>query len=130
VSTIAWRRILLGLCTFALLQLGVAMWMQTDLFAAIPAFTAIGFVGESAGAIPTRTPFLHSLTIAPSSPAHHAGLRSGDLVDLRLLFPGDRYRWTTGWCLRGGRVDLPVSRGNAVRHVTLVTRWYPMTLST
>ena len=72
--------------------------------------------------------FLHSLAIAPSSPAHHAGLRSGDLVDLRLLSPGDRYRWTTGWWLRGGRIDLPVIRGNAVRHVTLVARWYPMTL--
>ena len=40
-----------------------------------------------------EAPFVIRFEAPPGSSAYSQGLRNGDLLDLRLLTPGDRYRW-------------------------------------
>jgi hypothetical protein len=112
MSTVAWRRLLLGLCTLAIIVVGFTL----------ATFSALGNGGivempTSPTAIEgtaTGTSFVDRTTVYPHSVAYRAGLRTGDLVDLRLLSAADRYRWTFGHFRRGARMVVPVVRGNRV----------------
>ncbi len=111
MSTVAWRRLLLALCALAISIFAVNAWTAVN-------DTSILRID----AAPTGTPFVQKLTVRPTSSAHHAGLRTGDLIDLRRLSAGNRFRWFTGWWWAGERVQLPIVRGNGVKHVWLATQ--------
>ncbi len=113
MNTAAWRRFLLTLCVLALTQTGAQVWLDQSL-------GGIGGVTQAA----TGSAFVHRVTVSPSSPAYLAGLRTGDVVDLRELSAADRYRWTTGVWWVGERVQLPVVRGNRIRRVWLTVQSY------
>lgn len=124
MTTAAWRRLLLALCAFALLQLGISAWAEVTNFAAIPGLVANSLPGEGAGIATTATPFVDRLTFPRSNPLWRRGLRSGDLVDLRRLTPVQRYRLISRWWWLGERIDLPVIRNGAALTIPLVPQKY------
>lgn len=67
------------------------------------------------------TPFLIKIDAAPGSDEYRAGLRSGDLLDVRSLTPAERYRWISVYRRAGQRLDLPVVREGKTVHVSIVT---------
>lgn len=107
----AWRRLLLALCALAISIFAVNAWTAVN-------DTSVLRID----AAPSGTPFVQKLTVSPSSHAYHAGLRTGDLIELRQLSPGNRFRWFTGWWWAGERVQLPVERGSRVKRVWLTTQ--------
>ena len=130
MSTAAWRRLLLALCAFALLQLGVCAWLQGARFAVLPGFD-VPFFGTAPNAnsvqmSPTRTPQVFMLTFPPSSPLAAQGVRSGDLLDLRNASPGERYRWWTKFWWAGEQVRADILHGHAPKRVTLTAQWVPL----
>lgn len=130
MSTAAWRRLLLALCAFGLLQLGVCAWLQGARFAALPGFD-VAFFGPApdAGSVrrsPTATPYVERLTFPPSNPLASYGVRSGDLLDLRDLSPTQRYRWWTQFWWPGEQTRVTILRGTSARHITLTARWAPL----
>ncbi len=128
MTTTAWRRLLLALCAFGLLQSGFETWTELSRMAFIPGFAAGGYAGYgSADERPTKTPFIDRLTIAPGSEAYREGLRTGDLLDLRALSPSERYRWRAQWWWIGERADLTILRGNGTLHLPLQAKHYPAT---
>jgi MFS family permease len=52
--------------------------------------------------------------------AYRQGLRSGDLLDLHLLSPAQRYRWVSYFRPSGERVVLPIERGRALRRISVI----------
>lgn len=130
MGTVAWRRLLLALCAFAVLHLGLEVWLESARFATMPGFDS-PFYGPAPSAAsvhtsPTATPQVIRLVFPPSSPLARAGVRSGDLLDLRTASPAERYRWWTGYWWRGERVLATIERGGAVRHVVLTATWAPL----
>lgn len=113
MSTNAWRRFLLSLCVVALITFGANAWTGLN-------DTAIIEIGGSA----TSIPFLQTLSVPGTSLAHRAGLRTGDIVDLRQLSIGDRFRWYVGWWWPGERLAISSMRDNTIRHVSLVAQRY------
>jgi hypothetical protein len=113
MATAVWRRLLLGLCAFALIQLGTTLWT---------AFSALGNAGVaedftsplSVEGNPAGTPFVDRVSVYPHSVAYRAGVRAGDLLDLRLLSAVDRYRWLFAHFRNGERITLPIVRGKRI----------------
>jgi len=125
LTTLAWRRLLLALCAFAFLQLGITVGVQAWKFAVIPGLQSNGGLpGESASEDATAIPFVRRLTFPPSSPLEKAGLRSGDLVDLRGAQPAIRYRFTMRWWWLGERADVRVIHDGIPRTIALTPTWY------
>lgn len=126
MTTENWRRLLVGLGVFGFIQLGVIIWWSLNVNGADPgigsAATAPFFVTGTA----TQTPFVDRIVVTPGTTSYRAGLRTGDLVDLRPLSGGERYRWFTGWRPVGQRIDLPVVRGNGVQRVALTAQLIPL----
>jgi hypothetical protein len=103
VSVTVWRRTLLWLCAFAIVQSGVAWWMSVSVVARTGAFARYA-----------ATPFRWPLIVEPGSAAAKAGLQTGDVVDATAFSPGDRYRFWTHMFQKGTRVTVPVVRGARV----------------
>ncbi len=121
MSTSHWRSLLLALCTFALIELGVTCWMQAERFAAIPGLVCnCGIPGAVAVEQSTAVPFVRRLLFTPDNPLSSAGIRSGDLVDLRGLPPWQRYRFETRWWWLGEKVTVPVVHSGRTAEVTLI----------
>ncbi len=127
MSTKAWRLLLLGLCAFGVLQLLLTVWMQVGHMAVLPGFTPSGFAGSYGVEITTVAPFADRLTVTPGSDAYRVGLRTGDIIDLRALSPGERYRWETKWWWLGERADLTIRRGSATLHFAVRAMQLQMT---
>ncbi len=108
MSTTAWRRLLLTLCVFGVVQLGYNGWLIVN---------DGGFPGLQT--VPTGTPFVQRVTVARASAAYDAGLRTGDLIDGRRLSAPARYRWFESYVLNGATVQLPIHHGNVRKVVTL-----------
>lgn len=90
---------------------------------------ADSYVGGDFGlsATPSSAPLTASLSIVPGSAAAASGIRNGDLLELRQISPGTRFRLWLGPII-DEPLDLVVQRGGAYRHVTLVTHQpYPFT---
>jgi hypothetical protein len=119
MSTLAWRRLLLGLCTFALIQVGVAVWMDF----AVRGEPGIAYSASGPFPVllsPTGVSFVDRITVhRHEGAAYRAGLRTGDLIDLRPLLAADRYGWTFNHFRRGERMVLPVVRGNRIDHISI-----------
>ncbi|MBV8149709.1 MAG: hypothetical protein JO092_11495, partial [Candidatus Eremiobacteraeota bacterium] len=90
---------LLAICALGMLTVGVIIWSAVAV-SADPGFNYN----------PAVKPYIISLSITPDSDAARAGLRNGDLVDLRLLAPAARYRLMTGGFVIGERLIIPVLR--------------------
>jgi len=104
--------------------------MQELHFGALPGF-AVPFYGaapsaDSASTAPAATPFVYKLTLPASSQLARDGLRSGDLLDLRVASPTDRYRWATGFWWTGEPFQATIIRGGSIRHFTLTAEWLPL----
>jgi hypothetical protein len=130
MSTLAWRRLLLGLCAFAFLQLGVCVWMQELHFGSLPGFD-VPFFGaapssDSVRSELTTTRYVYKLTFPASSPLARTEVRSGDLVDLRAASPTDRYRWASGFWWAGEPFHATISRGGSILHLTVTAGWLPI----
>ncbi len=114
MSTTAWRRLLLTLCAFGVVQLGYIAWLAAN---------DGGFLGLDTA--PTSTPFVQKIIVAPGSAAYTAGLRTGDLIDGHVLSAPARYRWFESWFLKGATVQLPIRHANALKVVTLKAQLQP-----
>jgi hypothetical protein len=68
-----------------------------------------------------EAPFVIRIDAPPGSAAYRQGLRSGDLLDLRLLAPGERYRWLSYFRLGAQRADVPIERNGKRRVVSVVS---------
>lgn len=104
---VIWQRIPLALCAGGLLLTlaGVAM---------LPHFGFTGVTPNWSG-----RPFVNRIMVEPDSSASRSGLRSGNLVDVRGLSSGDRYRWFNYWTF-GQRMGLPVLESRGVRNVSVL----------
>lgn len=104
LSATAWRWLLLTICLLSVLSLSYGFWngwRQGD-----PGFTyPSGLVG--------------AITVAPGSPAARAGLRTGDVIDLRALSSEARYRWL-GVAVAGEQLQVPVVRAGSIHIVRIV----------
>lgn len=114
MSTTAWRRLLLTLCAFGVVQLGYVAWLAAN---------DGGFLGLDTA--PTSTPFVRSVSVVPGSAAYDAGLRTGDLIDGRALSAPARYRWFESWFLNSATVQLPIRHGDVLKVVTLKAQLQP-----
>src|ERR1700677_2015422 len=79
MSTLAWRRLLLTLCAFAFVQLGVNVWMEELHFGSLPGF-AVPFFGPAADAdsvqrIPTARAGVEKLIFPATNALAQTGLR-------------------------------------------------------
>lgn len=126
MSTTSWRRLLVGLGILGFIQLGIIIWMNVYVHGADPGVGTTATSPFNVTGSATETPFVDRLIVAPGSASFRAGLRTGDRVDLRLLSPGERYRWFQGWRPLGQRIDLPVVRGNTVHRVVLIAKFIPL----
>lgn len=107
----AWRLLLLALCV-----LGVALTV-IDLYtgATQRAVWRLGFA-PSAG----EKPYLVKIdSIHPNSPASRAGLRQGEILDLRPMSPQDRYRFFLHKSYNGESLAVYVVRPSGLSKVIL-----------
>ena len=120
VSTAAWRRLLLGLCALGFVLTANAAWTAAYKLGVDPgvtrSYTSPLIVPKATG----EAPFIIHLDAPLESAAYRQGLRSGDLIDLRLLAPGERYRWLSYFRLAAQRADLPIERNGKRRIVNVV----------
>jgi hypothetical protein len=122
MRTAAWQRLLLVLCALALIQIGVDIWMAAKVSGQ---FDGIAWTAASPNYVPrstSHTPFVDNVTVADGSAAYRAGLRTGDLVDLRALGAADRYRFITTYPRFGQRVVLTVMRDGRTLRIPLVAQ--------
>lgn len=126
MTTAGWRRFLVGLGVFGFIQFGVIVWMNKDFHGAVDGLETAATTPFSATGAATGTPFVERASVEVGSYAYRAGLRTGDLADLRHLSATERYRWFTWWQPRGHRIDLPVVRGARVTRITLIAQFIPL----
>jgi len=109
----------LGLCALGFLLTANAVWTAAYTLGVDPgvtrAYTSPLVVPKETG----EAPFVIRFDAPPESAAYRQGLRSGDLLDLRLLAPSERYRWVSYFRLAGQRTAVPVER-NGKRQVVSV----------
>ncbi len=117
MSTVAWKKLLLALCAFAIIQQGVVMWIVTQ--STHPGTRQIAASPFRVYGRPVGEPFVHRITVQKIGGAILAGLRTDDIVDLRPLSPAERYRWMTGSNWPGEDISIPVVRGGS-RHLTTI----------
>ncbi len=103
LSATAWRRLLLALCFLSIFVTGYGMWLT-------------GRFGDTGISLRRLT---GAAVVAPGSPAARAGLRTGDIVDLRLLPDAARYRWTDPIPV-GVAAEVPVRHGSRASIVRVV----------
>jgi len=105
------QRALFGLCALAAILLAAAMWMTLA-------------VAGDAGAtlLPSGVPFVDQVTaVEPGGAAALAGLRAGDMIEVRDLSPQDRLRIRT-LAAAGKTIALRIRRDGVQRTVTLTPR--------
>ncbi len=110
MNAIAWRRFLLGLCAVGFVLTVNAVWTGAYTLGVDPGVTRAYTTPLVVPNITGEAPFIIRIDAPPGSPAYRQGLRSGDLLDLRLLSPGERYHWINYFRLNGQRADIPIER--------------------
>src|SRR5580698_5793224 len=110
MDTVAWRRLLLGLCALGFVLTANAVWTGAYTLGVDPGVTRSYTSPLVVPKVTGEAPFVIRIDAPPGSPAYRQGLRSGDLLDLRLLTPGERYRWISYFRLAGQRADVPIER--------------------
>ena len=120
----AWRLLLLAICAF------VAAFTAYDLLFGIGFGSTLTGITPVAGLwgnnlVPATVPFhMCVLSIDPGGASDLAGIRAGDLIDLRENSPLERF-WLLGQPLTGRPVSLTIERGSMRKRVTVT----PQTLS-
>ena len=121
---IAWRPVLLATCALAALVQVAAVLDATGISGAPP---WLGWWGANTGA--SSTPFNLAVTsVEPGGPAARAGLRRGDLIDIRANTLVERYSLFEA-PLNGRPLPLSVHRGSLQRKLTVIPQapkltWY------
>ena len=117
-STLRWRRGLLALCA-----IGFIFWA----FSMFQASTWWGLVGLDHTT--TSVPF-HDVMLAvnPGSPAAKAGIKAGDVADLRTASPTDRWGFRNGLAADGSYTYVFL-RGATQQRITLRSERTPIDLS-
>src|SRR5580704_7083163 len=110
MSTAVWRRLLLGLCALGFVLTANAVWTAAYTLGVDPGVTRSYTSPLVVPKVTGEAPFVIRFDAPPGSAAYRQGLRSGDLLDLRLLTPGERYRWINYFRLAGQRADVPIER--------------------
>ena len=103
-SATGWRRLLLTLCVLSLASVTFGRWNA-------------GRAGDPGVSLPTA--LVGPIAVEPRSPAAHAGLRTGDIVDLRALSSEARYRWLE-LTVAGERLQVPLRKGGRISIVRIV----------
>jgi hypothetical protein len=122
MSTVPWRRLLLGLCAFAMIQVGIVVWMASSAQGVV--------IGTSltspflVSGLPRDAPFIHRIGISPHTALNRTGKRIIYFVDLRPLSASDRYRWRFNHFLAGEQITVPVLHGNVDR-ISFTAKHYP-----
>ena len=106
----AWRRFLLGLCALGFGLTVNAVWTGAYALGVDPGVTRAYTTPLVVPKVTGQAPFVIRIEAPPESPAFRQGLRTGDLLDLRLLTPGERYRWLNYFRVAGERADIPIVR--------------------
>jgi hypothetical protein len=113
MNTFAWRRLLLALCALGLIEVVAMIAMQ--LHAGNPGFSAA----------PTGVPFVRRVVVDDAGAATAAGLRTGDLLDVRRLRPAARLR--LGDQARAGEpIVIPVDRAGRALSFAVVPQIAPI----
>jgi hypothetical protein len=116
MSDALWRRLLIGVWLFFVVELLLTMGMQAFFFGALPGFDNVFDyfpVSQRVVADPVA-PNLYRLTVAPGSIAHREGARTGDLLDAGQLPPSRRFRIFSGFWWPGETVMLSLRTANGV----------------
>jgi hypothetical protein len=121
MSTAAWRRLLLGLCALGFVLTANAVWTEAYTLGVDPGVTRSYTSPLVVPNVTGEAPFVIRIDAPPGSAAYRQGLRSGDLLNLRLLAPGERYRWLSYFRLAGQRADVPIERNGKRRVVSVVS---------
>jgi hypothetical protein len=100
-----WRTGLIAACLFSLLLQAVQIWSTLTWYGKIPA--ALSFGVER-----TSVPFVQRVT----TPSRRGQIRRGDVIDWRLVSPGERFRSQTRF-VAGADYMLPIVRGGHVLFV-------------
>ncbi|HKE36108.1 MAG TPA: hypothetical protein VKB39_01660 [Candidatus Baltobacteraceae bacterium] len=110
MSAVAWRRLLLGLCALGFVLTVNVVWTGAYTLGVDPGVTRAYTTPLVVPKMTGEPPFVIRIDAPPGSPAYLQGLRSGDLLDLQLLTPGERYHWINYFRLAGQRADIPIQR--------------------
>lgn len=115
MKSTGWRAFLLSMCAIAACLVAANLY---GLFNGPGSGPTVGQWGDTvaAGSLPYH---LVVSSIDPGNSADRAGLRAGDLIDLRQNIPLERL-WLFGQPPVGRPVAIVAQRGNAVRHATIV----------
>jgi hypothetical protein len=115
MKSTGWRAFLLSMCAIAACLAAVNLY---GLFSGPGSGSIVGQWGDTiaAGSLPYH---LAVRSIDPGNGADRAGLRAGDLIDLRQNSPLERF-WLFGQPPVGRPVAIVAQRGNSVRHATIV----------
>jgi hypothetical protein len=114
---VAWRPVLLAVCALAAL---VEVTSVVDVVGMGGGPPWLGSLGANATA--SSTPFnLRVTSIAPAGPAARAGVRPGDLIDIRATTLVDRYSLLAA-PLNGRPLSLSVRSGSLQEKLTIVPR--------
>jgi hypothetical protein len=100
----------LGLCALGFVLTANAVWTGAYTLGVDPGVTRSYTSPLVVPKVTGEAPFVIRIDAPPGSAAYRQGLRSGDLLDLRLLTPGERYRWINYFRLAGQRADVPIER--------------------
>ncbi len=112
---VAWRPVLLAICALAALVQVASVLDATGMAGAPP---WLGWVGANTGA--SSKPFNLAVTsVEPGGPAARAGLRRGDLIDIRANTLTERYSLFQV-PLNGRPLTLLVHRGSLQEKLTVV----------
>lgn len=101
-STAVWRTLLLAFCFLCLVINAVSLFSLN-----VEASSALGYQAARVD----DPAFVSVSSVDPGGAAEASGLRAGDLIHLRELSPGDRYRLLTG-VYPHERIDFTVTRGD------------------
>ena len=110
-----WRALLVGLCAFVALLAGAQIYAQ---FGGPNATALVGQWGDTV-AVSSQPYHLKILSIDPGHGADRAGLRQGDLIDLRANAPAQRF-WLFGQPPTGWPVAVLARRGTQEIRTTIV----------
>ena len=115
MKSAGWRALLLGMCAIAALLAIVDAYSE---FGGPNSTSLVGQWGDTVAAS-TQPYHLVVLSIDPGHGADLAGLRPGDLIDIRANTPVERF-WLFGQPLTGHPVTFLARRGSQQRQVTIV----------
>ena len=111
-STARWRAGLLALCVLGLALVAHEMWVFSGELIATSGISPVGTAGRA---------YLQTIQITPNSAAQYAGLRSGEVIDLRPMSLFERYRLYS-LKYRGETFRVFVLRNGQLSQISVVTR--------